>query len=199
VSTVDDQRPRVGGKRERTRAALVAAALDIIASKGFAAASLDEIAARANMTKGAVYSNFSSKAELLLAAMSAKGLTLSTPRPAPVTLVEELDAMASDLVATLRRASAEKAILAEFQLYMLNDPELRKGMAAIYVDAFTKTAAYLSRLEGGSPEMTPRNLAVALQAIALGFMVQSFITPDEITDTVVTETLRALAEGLSRR
>ena len=71
-------------------------------------------------------------------------------------------------------------------------------MAAAYVDAFAKTADYLSGLTGGRPGMTPRNLAVALQAIALGFMVQSFITPDEITDAVVTETLRALADGLSR-
>ena len=58
-----------GGKRERTRAALVAAALAIVREKGFAAASLDEIAARAGMTKGAIHSNFAGKAVLLLAAM----------------------------------------------------------------------------------------------------------------------------------
>ena len=59
--------------------------------------------------------------------------------------------MAGDLVETLSRASGEKALLAEFQLYMLTDPELRKGMAAAYVDAFAKTADHLSRLKGGRP------------------------------------------------
>jgi hypothetical protein len=29
-------------------------------------------------------------------------------------------------------------------------------------------------------------------------MVQSFLTPDDVTDTVILETMRALAEGLSR-
>src|ERR1700733_2897411 len=117
-----------GGKRERTRAALVEAALEVVASRGFAAASLDEIAAKAGMTKGAIYSNFSSKAELLLAAMSAKGLTLSSSRPTELTVAEELDAMAGDLAATIRRARGEEAFLAEFQLHALTDPELRKGL-----------------------------------------------------------------------
>ena len=186
-----------GGKRERTRAALVAAALEVVAAKGFAAASLDEIAARAGMTKGAIYSNFSSKAELLLAAMSAKGLTLSSSRPAAETVSEELTAMAADLAATLRRATGEAGFLAEFQLYALSDPEIRKGVAAAYAEGFTETAAYLARLKDAKPGMSPRHLAVALQAIALGFMVQSFITPDEITDAVIRETLEALADGLA--
>jgi AcrR family transcriptional regulator len=193
-----ESRPKAGGKRERTRAALVAAALEVVAEKGFAAASLDEIAARAGMTKGAIYSNFSGKAELLLAAVSARGLTLASGRPEAATIGEELNAMATDLAATLRRATGEASFLAEFQLYALRDPEIRKGVAATYSEGFTATAAYLARLKDVAPGMPPRHLAVALQAIAMGFVVQSFITPDEITDAVVLETLKALADGLAR-
>jgi AcrR family transcriptional regulator len=190
--------PRAGGKRERTRAALVNAALEIIAERGFAAASLDEIAARAGMTKGAIYSNFSGKAELLLAAMGAKGLTLASPRPAAETVGEELTAMARDLVATLAHAKGQESFLAEFQIHALSDAELRKGLAAAYADSFTGTADYLSRLKDRTAAMTPRELAVALQSIALGFVIQSFITPDEVTGEVVTATLDAFAKGLSR-
>jgi AcrR family transcriptional regulator len=194
-----ESRKKSGRKRERTRAALVAAALDIVAEKGFAAANLDEIAARAGMTKGAIYSNFSSKAELLLAAMGAKGFTLSSPRPAAASLDEELRAMAGALVAALQRTRGEQAFLAEFQLYALSDPELRKGLAVAYSDAFTGTAGYLASLDGANLGMPPRELAVALQAIALGFMIQSFLTPDEIGEAVVHETLSALARGLGRK
>ena len=199
----DEDAPRgreggpAGGKRERTRRALVAAALEVIAAKGFAAASLDEIAARAGMTKGAIYSNFSSKAELLLAAMGAKGLALSEPRPPAETVDEELAAMAGQLVDLVRRAKGEETFLAEFNLYALSDPEIRKGVGAAYADGFSGTAAYLAQLRGAT--MPPRHLAVALQCIALGFMVQSFLTPDEVTDAVIVETMRALAEGLSQR
>jgi AcrR family transcriptional regulator len=198
MSISDSSRSKVGGKRERTRAALVAAALEVVASKGFAAASLDEIAGKAGMTKGAIYSNFDSKAELLLAAMGAKGLTLSSPRTAGMTLTEELMVMAKDLAETLGRAKGEEAFLAEFQFYALSDPDVRESFAASYGAGFTQTAEYLSGLKGATPDMAPRHLAVALQAIALGFMVQSFITPGDVTETVVFETLKALAAGLSR-
>src|SRR4029077_9403998 len=75
-----------GGKRERTRHALVAAALDVISAKGFAAASLDEIATRAGMTNGAIYSNSASRPERLLAARGARGRALPEPRPPAETI-----------------------------------------------------------------------------------------------------------------
>jgi AcrR family transcriptional regulator len=198
MSSDNESAQRPGGKRARTRTALVAAALEIVAEKGFAAASLDEIAARAGMTKGAIYSNFSGKAELLLAAMGAKGLTLSSPRPAATTLREELAAMANELQHVVRRAKGEETFLAQFNLYALSDPEIRKGVATTYADGFTRTAAYLSRLKGGDGAIAPRQLAVALQCISLGFMIQSFVTPDEVTDAVIVETMQALAAGLLR-
>jgi AcrR family transcriptional regulator len=198
VSSPDEQRSTVGGKRDRTRAALIAATLAVVADKGFAGASLDEIAARAGMTKGAIYSNFSGKAELLLAAVSARGLTLAPTAPLDGSMAEHLEAMSGALAAMIGRARGEAAFLAEFQLYALADPELRRGVAAFYADAFTQTAAYFAQRERNRLGMAPRNLAVALQSIALGFMVQSFITPEEVTDDVIRATLRALADGLAR-
>jgi AcrR family transcriptional regulator len=56
-------------QQERTRAALVDAAATVFAREGFHAASLDEIAAAAGFTKGAVYSNFANKAGLYLAVL----------------------------------------------------------------------------------------------------------------------------------
>jgi len=187
---------KAGGKRERTRAALVAATLGLVAEKGFAGASLDEIAARAGMTKGAIYSNFASKAELLLAAMSAQGFALASPRPPAASLADELRTMGVDLVAMLARAKRDEALLVEFQLFALSDPELRRGFAAIYAASFDDTARYLASLPGAESAMPPRHLAVALQSLALGFMLQSLVTPDAITPAVVSETLQTLAKGL---
>jgi AcrR family transcriptional regulator len=56
-------------QQERTRAALVDAASEVFAREGFHAASLDEVAAAAGFTKGAVYSNFANKAGLYLAVL----------------------------------------------------------------------------------------------------------------------------------
>src|SRR5262245_54140438 len=58
---------QTGGKRLRTRARLIDAAVDVVREKGFYKTTLEEVARRAGMTRGAVYGNFKDKDELLLA------------------------------------------------------------------------------------------------------------------------------------
>ncbi|HEV7936694.1 MAG TPA: TetR/AcrR family transcriptional regulator [Solirubrobacteraceae bacterium] len=54
-------------RRAQTRARLLDAAAQVYARRGFAGATLDEVAAEAGFTKGAVYGHFGSKENLLLA------------------------------------------------------------------------------------------------------------------------------------
>ena len=63
-------------KRAQTVKRLLEAANAVIAEKGFQRASLDEIAARAGLTKGAVYSNFDSKDHLFWAVLGSRRLTI---------------------------------------------------------------------------------------------------------------------------
>jgi len=57
--------------QQETRANLVIAARSVFAETGYHAASLEAIAREAGYSKGAVYSNFSGKADLFLAVMDA--------------------------------------------------------------------------------------------------------------------------------
>lgn len=189
--------PLPASKRDRTRAALIEATLDLIAEKGFAAVSLDEVAARAGMTKGAIYSNFDGKSDLLLAAVSARGLRVNPSQSSPSdTAADHVRAMAAGLTDLVRRSQGEARFVAEFQLYALSDPELRERLAGLYARNFTASAEALERAQGADLTMPARHLAVALQSIALGFIVQSFISPQDIDEAVITETLNALARGL---
>jgi AcrR family transcriptional regulator len=52
---------------EETRTALIAAARELFGDQGYAATTLDEIAARTGLTKGAVYHHFGGKRELFQA------------------------------------------------------------------------------------------------------------------------------------
>src|SRR4051794_28740391 len=52
---------------EHTRSLLLDAAEDVFAEKGFAPATLDDIAQTAGYTKGAIYKHFATKEELFLA------------------------------------------------------------------------------------------------------------------------------------
>src|SRR5437764_11063484 len=52
-------------KKAQTRASLIDAAGRVFARHGFAVASLDDVAEEAGLTKGAVYSNFKNKDDLI--------------------------------------------------------------------------------------------------------------------------------------
>jgi AcrR family transcriptional regulator len=54
-------------RMERTRAALIASARHLFATRGFEGASLDEIAEAAGYTRGAIYKHFANKEDLLFA------------------------------------------------------------------------------------------------------------------------------------
>jgi AcrR family transcriptional regulator len=186
-----------GGKRERTRATLIAATLDVVADKGFAGASLDAIAARAGMTKGAIYSNFAGKGELMMAAMGAKGLSLNPTEPWGETVREGLYGIAREVAVMIRRARDEARFAVEFQLYAMGDAELRAELAKTYAGVFAGSGDFFARFSDLKPGVDPRTVAVALQSVSMGLLVQSFITPDEITEAVVVATITALADGLT--
>src|SRR6202034_428303 len=56
-------------RRRQTRDHLLEAAAQVLAERGFHGASLDEVAAAAGFTKGAVYSHFKNKEDLFLAVL----------------------------------------------------------------------------------------------------------------------------------
>lgn len=64
-----DEAPTESARRQRTRARLLDAAFDVFAEQGVRAASVETIAEAAGFTRGAFYSNFSSKEELFFALM----------------------------------------------------------------------------------------------------------------------------------
>lgn len=81
-------------QQERTRAAVLVAAAAEFAAHGFAAAKVDQIAERAELTRGAVYSNFPSKRALYLALLvetvereAVADLPAASPGPRPMRWV----------------------------------------------------------------------------------------------------------------
>ena len=68
MSTPPPDPGRVTGRRGRTRDRLLDAAVEVFAERGVGAATVELICERAGFTRGAFYSNFSTKEELLFAA-----------------------------------------------------------------------------------------------------------------------------------
>lgn len=81
MTAASDGRSSSQGTRasERTRRRLIDAAAEVIAERGYQAASLTDIATRAGLTTGAVYSAFGSKQALLVAVCTDAAESAITP------------------------------------------------------------------------------------------------------------------------
>ena len=193
------ERPRRGGKRERTRAALIAAAWAVVDEKGLAAASLEEIARRAGMTRGAIYSNFPSRSDLLLAMAGVRGLKIDRDFSRPGSLKEQLRWFAEGLVETLPDARGTQRWHAEFMVHIAADPALRNHIAVGFAGLFDQMAAQLRAQHGDTLTIDAHSLALAVQSLAMGFVYQCILSPEAVPTRAVLEAFDALAEGAIRR
>ena len=203
-----DQRTRAArAERRAARDELLAAALRVFARRGYREAGVDEIAAEAGYSKGALYWHFSSKAELLTALLD-----------------ERIDAPMRDRVALLASAPPERdmsveathefarqldeqreAMLLEREYWTIaiRDPELRARYAERQTELRDALAAALEDRGRhlGTPEvgMQARDLARIVMSIIGGLAVDELIEPDSVRPELLGEALALLYAGLVAR
>lgn len=185
---------RGGGKRARTRARLVEAAVEVANARGLAAASLDEIAASAGMTKGAIYSNFASKADLVMAVAEVHGLRLAPAYVPGAPLRAQLAALAEAVIDILPASEARSRLSAELQAYAAIDPELRHRFGEQHRAMFAHWSRTLAETYGDQLPVPAMDLVVALQALATGFAHQHQLTPELVTPEAIRAAFSAFAD-----
>jgi len=185
----------------------MAAALLVFARRGYGQAGVDEIAAEAGYSKGALYWHFAGKDELLLALLD-----------------ERVDAPMRELVAPLESASPDRdmsleatreftrrlgtqreAMLLEREYWSLaiRDPDLR----ARYADRQTElrralAAALQARARHlGSPDlpMPPEDVARIVMSLIGGLAVDELIEPGSVRPELLGEALATVYAGLVAR
>lgn len=169
------------GKRARSRAALTKAAFELFQEKGIQRTSLEEVAARAGMTKGAVYSSFRGKDDLVATVMENEGIE---PKPVfrpGMTQAEIYRAIGQAVVEIMPTAHRYGALVAEFQLYAITHETLRPRLSAYYTAAFEQAMAAGAAMNagGGAPSRTE---VLTIQALILGLVHQRLLTPELVTD-----------------
>lgn len=152
-------------RREQTRSYLLDAAWAVFVARGFHEASLDEIAAAAGFSKGAIYSNFGSKADLFLAvadqrehARFSKLLAAAQQPPDGAGLRLAMRDSFRHLVPT----DTEWALWQEFELYALRRPELHQQLARRWRAQFAVVVDVLRQ----HLETTGRQPPVPVEALA---------------------------------
>ena len=189
-------RPRGG---EETRRRLVECAIEVFAERGYHAATLNEIAARAGLTTGAVYSTFGSKKALLVAACSeGRG---DDEFEAAVAGSADLRTSLEDLVLDRARTGLDPASLRLIQLQTellklgLRDPELFAGLAASgrqQLDAVARFIDERAARDGIELPMPARELAIVLSAMLNGLSLVQLVDPDLVPGRIFLRGLHAL-------
>jgi AcrR family transcriptional regulator len=191
--------PALSRKRQRTRAALIEATLAIIAERGFAAVSLSEVAARAGVTTGSIYSNFRGKGELLWEAAGRKRRYV-VPEIAPgASLKDHAGAIARAMMQQVPQIEGQIDFHREMLIYSRTDPELQAIQAAHWKALFDAIAAGVEAEMGDRLTMSPHALSIGFQALIRGFSAQWGQTPGEITEEIVASNFEALLIGATTR
>jgi AcrR family transcriptional regulator len=123
---------RVTARRAQTRQRLLDAALEVFADEGFGRATVERICDAAGYTRGAFYSNFSSRDELFLVMWEERSTRMLADVRAALDAVPAA-APEQALRAALTAIPVDDAwyrVTAEFTAHALRDPSLRRVVAA---------------------------------------------------------------------
>ena len=183
-------------KKNQTRERLLDAAAQVFAKRGFESASLDEVAAAAGYTKGAVYSNFAGKTDLLIALLERR-IEVQSAAYSQRFEGREIETVARGLLEPPNRIdAAEKQFLmlfAEFWLNAMRDERTRLLMAEQYEHARTFVAGLLTASGYGRADppnqLEPREMAIVIEALGTGLVLQAAIDPEHVRLGIVADVL----------
>ena len=185
-------------RKSQTRERLIDAAAQVFARQGFEAASLDEVAAAAGYTKGAVYSNFASKTDLFIALIERR-IEVQTAEHARRFEGQDLAAMARQLEEQPDRepeSEMQWVVLAvEFWLHAMRDERAKLMLAEQYEHARTVTAEMIASIYGNAgrqPPFAPRDLAIIIESLSVGLSFQALLDPEHVRMSLQGEVLARL-------
>jgi AcrR family transcriptional regulator len=193
-------------RRRQTRDHLLDAAAQVLSERGYHGASLDEVAAKAGFTKGAVYSNFKNKEDLFLALldsmrereMEALHQTIEASDIPPESRLE-------DFVAFMREPSMPAtwswiALYLEFCLYAMRNPAARERLVELQ-EASIESIAEIIETErarrGIHTDESPRQLARIVEAFTRGLSIMRELDPEAVDEAFLEVAIAVLARALT--
>jgi AcrR family transcriptional regulator len=186
-------------KKAATRKKLLDAAASIVAKQGAMAASLDAIAEKAGLTKGAVYSNFKGKDDLLeaLADRAGPSIDFDDIWDDDATLADNLEAVGRAAATELRTVSRRAWQLGlELYHFALRDPSMRRTYAAEQRRGHAQTTQFFAEAiaaEGVKTILSPAEIEITMNALAMGLAQRRAIDPSLVPDELFAKAFRLLA------
>ncbi|WP_133648628.1 TetR/AcrR family transcriptional regulator [Paraburkholderia flava] len=181
--------------KDQTRLRLLDAAQAIFMKKGFVATSVEDIAAAAGYTRGAFYSNFSSKTELFLELLRRDHELMQTELQdifAGEATREAMEARVLLYYSHLHRDDRCFLLWAEAKLVAARDARFRVRFNAFMHEKLEQMAAYIDEFatRTGVPLPLPAEvLAVGLMGLCDGVHFMFTIDPKNVTSDLAESVL----------
>lgn len=193
-------------RQEHTRRCLLESAGRVFARRGLMQASVDDVAADAGFTKGAVYANFGSKEELFLEMLDLRfgqrlvdmERAMSTDEPPEI----QARAAGRDFVDFLSSDPDWKRLFFEAALHASRDDGFRVKLQEHYATMRARMADLLrarSQAGGFDPGVPFDQLATMIFAMANGIGFEQLVEPDAVPDDLFSTMLEIFALGASAR
>jgi AcrR family transcriptional regulator len=181
--------------RDQTRERLLDAAHAIFMKKGFVGASVEDIALAAGYTRGAFYSNFGGKAELLVELLRRDHEAMQADLRAifeTETSREDMEARVTAYYSRMAQDNNMFLLWAEAKLLAARDARFRTRFNAFTKEKRDQLAAYIKEFSArvGTPiSVDPDVLVVGLIGLCDGVQFLATADPQHITPPVVEAVL----------
>jgi len=191
--------------RAHTRERLLAAARSVFARHGFHGASVDEIAAQAGFSTGALYSNFDGKEDLFLVLMEREidehAREIAQAVRARASIAERATGGARQWMTMIDREPDLLLLFMEFWAYGVRDPQVRPKVAERFAQmrrVITQLIADGVREFELELELPAEQLALAIDALADGIARQKLADPQAVPDELMGNVLALLFSAATR-
>ena len=178
--------------RAAVRRRLLDAALEVFAEYGFASANLDQVAAAAGLTKGAIYSNFTSKDDLFFAMMKDQALNrVEAVRTvlggtSPGTHGEQtLHDIGRLLTGAFTEQQEWQLVFLDFWQRAVRDDDVRAQFVAHRRALRAAIADPVEQILGQAHalgELTVDDVVTVVLALNNGLAIEQYVDPDLVSD-----------------
>lgn len=185
-------------QQQRTRRRLLSAAETLFAERGIHRTSLDEIAAEAGLTKGAIYANFEGKDGLLAAIlehrMSDQATHSATGHEDTATVPGWLRHLGDSYESNISQPEVRRFALAfvEFWLYTMRTPTAGDALVQWLRTVREANAKEIMERTGGEPPLPAGQLAALVLALDIGVGLQHLIDPDGVPAELYSRGIQAI-------
>jgi len=187
-----------GDKRERTRTALLDAALALTREKGFEETTLQDVAERAGMTTGAIYGNFRNRDELFMALAVRQWSAIKPNVAKGASLAELMRAMAEATLAVVPEREPTAVGALTFRAYALRHESVRKAFRLEMEKGLAAGAAWMESVFAADELPMPAEIMVrVINVVIEGLLFQRFLMPELMPDEVFYAAFGALANTSS--